>query len=76
MKCNLSFLDRLFRFIIGILLSTWAFIGGPTWAFVGLYLLFTSGWGFCLLYGIFKINTIKELKTSSSLMNPPSGEEG
>lgn len=62
MKCNVAFFDRVLRFFLGVLLTTWAFAGGPSWGFAGIYLLATSGWGFCLVYAILKINTIKELK--------------
>lgn len=69
MKCNVALFDRLVRFLFGTLLLTWALCGGPTWAYFGLYLLVTSGWGFCLIYGIFKINTIKDLTNSPQLMS-------
>lgn len=71
MKCNVALFDRIIRFFIGTLLSAWAFAGGPTWAFLGVYLLFTAGWGFCLIYGMLKINTIKELNSANQLMSPP-----
>lgn len=74
MKCNLAFFDRFIRFIIGTFLTTWALIGGPQWSYFGVYLLFTSGWGFCLIYAILKVNTIKELKTASRLIPPPEDE--
>jgi len=74
MKCNISFLDRILRFLIGVVLSTWAFSGGPTWSYLGVYLIFTSGWGFCIFYAFFKINTIKELKSKNHIMSAPNNE--
>lgn len=72
MKCNVALFDRILRFFFGTILTTWAFSGGPTWSFFGIYLLFSSGWGFCIIYAILKINTIKELKTGNQLMSPPN----
>jgi hypothetical protein len=57
MKINLAFWDRLVRFIIGIILTTWSVAGGPWWGFTGIYLMLTSGWGFCPIYAILKIQT-------------------
>jgi hypothetical protein len=74
MKCNVAALDRFIRFFLGTLLSTWAFSGGPNWAFFGIYLLFTSGWGFCLFYALLQINTIKDLENSNQLMSPPEND--
>lgn len=74
MKCNISFFDRLIRFILGTILSAWAFSGGPTWSYFGIYLLFSSGWGFCIIYAILKVNTIKELKTKNHIMSNPNHE--
>jgi hypothetical protein len=64
MKCNVADFDRVIRFILGVILTTWAIAGGPGWGYSGIYLLATSGWGFCLVYASLKINTIKELKDS------------
>lgn len=74
MKCNVALWDRIIRFLLGTILTSWAFSGGPQWSYLGLYLLFTAGWGFCLFYAILRINTIKELKSSNRLMSPPDNE--
>ncbi len=74
MKCNVSYFDRFIRFVLGTILATWAFSGGPTWSYFGIYLLFTSGWGFCIFYAIFKMNTIAELKSKSHIMSDPDNE--
>ncbi len=52
--CNLSFWGRIIRLIFGILLLSWAFAGGPFWAYLGIYLIITAGWGFCPILIIFK----------------------
>ncbi len=57
MKINLAMWDRILRFILGIVLSTWAVAGGPWWSFVGIYLILSASWGLCPVYGIFKIRT-------------------
>ncbi len=62
MKINVAFWDRTLRFIIGTLMLAWFFAGGSWWGIGGLYLLITSGWGWCALYAILKIQSF----------NPPS----
>jgi hypothetical protein len=59
MKINLALWDRILRFIFGILTTAWAVAGGPWWAYVGVYLIFTSTWGLCPLYALFKFRTAK-----------------
>lgn len=66
MKCNIALFDRILRFIFGVALTAWAVAGGPSWGYFGIYLLITSGWGLCIFYAIFKINTIKELRESDN----------
>lgn len=60
MRCNLALWDRMIRFLIGILLVTYAVAGGPFWAWGGLFFLATSGWGLCPIYGLFKIQTLRK----------------
>ncbi len=60
MRCNLALWDRMIRFLIGILLVTYAIAGGPLWPWGGLEFLATSGWGFCPLYGMLKTQTLRE----------------
>ena len=59
MKINLAMWDRALRFIFGIFLTAWAVAGGPWWAFAGIYLIVTAGWGLCPVYAFFKIRTAK-----------------
>ena len=60
MKCNMSKLDRLIRFVFGVFLLAWAFAGGPVWAYAFTVLIFTAAWGFCPLYTLLKIRTLKD----------------
>lgn len=60
MRCNLAGWDRFLRFVFGILLIAYAIAGGPFWAWGGIYLLATSGWGICPIYAFFKFQTLRE----------------
>lgn len=60
MRCNVAVWDRLLRFLIGVLLMTYAIAGGPFWAWGGLYLLATCAWGVCPIYGLLKIQTLSD----------------
>jgi len=64
MRCNIAFWDRLLRFIFGVLLLFYAVAGGPFWAYFGLYLIFSSAWGLCFFYSLFKIQTLSSEKRS------------
>lgn len=68
MKVNLALWDRVLRFVIGVLITGWAIAGGPWWAYAGVYLILTSGWGLCPVYSFFKIRTAK---TSERPLVPP-----
>jgi len=57
MKMNLALWDRCLRYVLGLILTTWAVAGGPWWSFLGLYLILTASWGLCPAYGIFKVKT-------------------
>lgn len=63
MKINLAIWDRVIRFLLGILLTTWAIAGGPSWAYFGVYLILSASWGLCPIYSIFKFRTIKIQET-------------
>jgi hypothetical protein len=69
MKCNLALWDRILRFILGVVLTAYAVAGGPIWAFVGIYFIFTAAWGFCPLFATLKIRTLREEKRSPRI-NP------
>ncbi|MBL7554763.1 MAG: DUF2892 domain-containing protein [Bdellovibrionaceae bacterium] len=58
MKCNTALWDRCLRFVVGVLLVTYAVAGGPSWMYFGIYLLITAAWGLCPVYLIFNIRTL------------------
>jgi hypothetical protein len=52
--------DRAFRFILSVLILSYAMAGGPFWFWVvGLYALITAGWGLCPIYSFFRIRTLR-----------------
>lgn len=57
MTGNLFFFERLLRYILGIVLITLALAGGPRWAYVGLFFLFTASFGTCPIYWALRINS-------------------
>ena len=58
MVCNVAVWDRVFRFILSVLILTYAIAGGPFWFyFVGAYLLISAGWGLCIFYTLLRIRT-------------------
>lgn len=59
MKCNLGRWDRILRLIFGVFLLAYALAGGPLWAYFGVYLIFTSGWGLCPIYSWLNIKTVR-----------------
>ncbi|PIS11579.1 MAG: DUF2892 domain-containing protein [Bdellovibrio sp. CG10_big_fil_rev_8_21_14_0_10_47_8] len=59
MKINLAIWDRTLRFFFGVLLTAWAIAGGPWWAYVGVYMILTAGWGFCPMYAVMRFKTAK-----------------
>ena len=40
MKPNVGVVDRIVRFILGVILTSWAIAGGPVWAYLGFFFLF------------------------------------
>jgi hypothetical protein len=60
MLCNTALWDRALRFIVSVLLMSYAFAGGPVWFWpVGLYLLATAAWGLCPAYAFFRVRTLR-----------------
>ncbi|MBY0384522.1 DUF2892 domain-containing protein [bacterium] len=47
MKENLSILQVYIRLILGMILTTLLFMGGPYWTVIGLYFLFSGSLRFC-----------------------------
>ncbi|MBX7232154.1 MAG: DUF2892 domain-containing protein [Bdellovibrionales bacterium] len=56
MSCNIYWWDRIIRFVVGVLLTSYAIAGGPIWAYGGILIIATSSWGFCPIYWGLKIN--------------------
>ncbi len=68
MKCNVGTTDRIVRFIVGILLLLWAFLGlsgTGAWiaGIVGVILIATAWIKFCLLYKILGLSTCEAAKS-------------
>jgi Protein of unknown function (DUF2892) len=57
MNKNIRLWDRSLRYLLGIIFLTWAIAGGPTWTYVGIYLLITASFGSCLIYWGLRINS-------------------
>ncbi len=67
-KCNVGNTDRIVRFIVGILLLLWAFLGlsgTGAWiaGIVGVILIATAWIKFCPLYVIFGLSTCETSKS-------------
>lgn len=50
---NMTMVERVLRYFIGLFLLIWAIAGGPRWSFVGLYPLLTASFAYCPLYHLF-----------------------
>lgn len=60
MVCNVAIWDRALRFILSVLLLSYAIAGGPSWFYIfGIYGLATAGWGLCPAYSFFRIRTLR-----------------
>jgi hypothetical protein len=60
MKTNVSGIDRILRIVVGLALISWAFLGGPVWAWIGVVPLVTALVGFCPVYPIIGMSTAKK----------------
>lgn len=59
MKVNVGGIDRILRIAAGAALITWALLGGPVWAWIGVVALATGVMNFCPAYTLLGINTCK-----------------
>jgi hypothetical protein len=59
MKANVGGIDKVLRIAFGAAFITWALLGGPVWAWIGVLPLVTGVMNFCPAYGIFGFNTCK-----------------
>lgn len=57
MKKNVGVVDGVVRVGGGAGLLTWALLGGPVWAWLGVVPLLTAAVGFCPLYALLGLNT-------------------
>lgn len=57
MKNNVGGIDRILRLVAGLALVTWAAMGGPVWAWVGVVLVATAAMRFCPVYPLLGMNT-------------------
>ena len=57
MKLNVGGIDRILRVAAGLGLLSWAAMGGPVWAWIGLVPLATGAIGFCPAYPILGMST-------------------
>jgi len=60
MKCNVGKIDRIIRIVIGLGIAIAGVIFESYWGLVGIALMATGVFGYCLLYMPFKINTNKK----------------
>jgi Protein of unknown function (DUF2892) len=49
MKENISTLQVYLRLLVGMILSTILFMGGPYWTVIGLYFLLSGAMRFCFV---------------------------
>lgn len=57
MSCNVGSIDRIIRILAGLALITWALMGGPVWAWVGVVPLATGVFKLCPAYSLLGLNT-------------------
>ncbi len=60
MKCNVGSIDRVFRIVIGLGIAIGGVIFESYWGLIGIVILATGIFRYCLLYPLLKINTNKE----------------
>lgn len=60
MNANVGGIDRVLRVLVGIALITWALMGGPVWAWVGVVPLATGLLKFCPFYPLLGLSTCQK----------------
>jgi hypothetical protein len=60
MKCNVGSTDRIIRIIIGLGIAIGGVIFESYWGVLGVLLMATGVFRYCLLYSILKINTMEK----------------
>ena len=59
MKSNMGKVDRIIRFIIGLVIIIWGIAAGSWWGLIGLIPLLTVFVNWCPLYTLLGISTKK-----------------
>ena len=60
MQQNVGLVDQIFRMLLGLAICSLAFIGPQTvWAWLGVTLIYGAAFGFCPIYKVLGINTVK-----------------
>ncbi len=62
MKKNMGKVDRIIRFIIGLIIIIWGIAAGSWWGLIGLLPLLTALVNWCPLYTLLGLST-KKAKT-------------
>ncbi len=57
---NVGPIDRLLRIIIGLVIAVLGVIFKSYWGVVGIVIMGTGVFGYCLLYSLFKISTARK----------------
>jgi hypothetical protein len=57
MTLNMGGLDRVVRVVVGVGFVSWALLGGPVWAWIGVLPLVTAAIGYCPAYVPFGFST-------------------
>jgi hypothetical protein len=60
MKCNVGPIDRLLRIIVGLIIAIIGVVFDSWWGLLGIPLIATGIFRFCLLYLPFNISTAKK----------------
>ena len=63
MKTNVGGIDKVLRIVAGVALVTWALMGGPVWAWIGVVPVATGLMGWCPAYTLLGMNTCPIKKT-------------
>ncbi len=63
MTKNVGSIDKVVRIIIGAVLIIYAILTGNWWGLVGIVPLLTAFVGYCPVYSLIKISTVKKIKT-------------
>lgn len=60
MKCNVGMIDRLLRVIVGLIIAIIGVVFDSWWGLLGIPLIATGIFRFCLLYIPFNFSTAKK----------------